>query len=69
MDPGNWATDIAGGSQIWVFIALGFANEQLNGFVTSKFERKTGNRNATRFGASLTRNILKIYQLYSILTG
>lgn len=27
MDPGNWATDLAGGSQYWICLNLGVTNE------------------------------------------
>ena len=27
MDPGNWATDIAGGKSVWLFFTLGFVDE------------------------------------------
>ena len=37
MDPGNWATDLAGGSKFGYTLDMGITDEQPDGLVTAEF--------------------------------
>ena len=43
MDPGNWATDLAGGSKYGYTLNMGIADEQHDGLITPKLKCKIGN--------------------------
>ncbi len=42
MDPGNWATDLAGRKPLWLFASLGIADEQLIAILLQNLSARLG---------------------------
>ena len=69
MDPGNWATDLAGRKQVWLYIDMGIADEQPDGFIATKPICKTGNSKRKGPGTGQPGNISEVHKLYFICSG
>ena len=53
MDPGNWATSIAGGGDLWLYIAGGGADVKSDGDFAAILVRASGDWIGARSGPSL----------------
>lgn len=61
MDPGNWATDIAGGSQFGYTLVWVLLMSNLMALFFAEFKRKTWNCNTARPCTGFSRNLFKIH--------
>src|SRR5215468_8764451 len=66
MDPGNWATDLAGGSQFYYTLLSVVIISQSDGHLPAAFGAQAGGGQQARSGASLPRPFSSGIQRYSL---